>query len=146
MEANMKNYLIRNYNNGFDMLDDAFEHFFRPMFYEDKPDGMNTDIKETDDGYALDVELPGFDKSEIALSLEKGYLTISAKKTEKEEDGKGKDKYLRRERKIQCSRSYYVGEGVTENDIKAKYENGVLNICVPKDKPKQIEAKKIEIE
>ena len=77
---------------------------------------------------------------------EKGYLTISAKKTEKEEEGKGKDKFIRRERKVQCSRSYYVGEGVTENDIKAKYDNGVLCINVPKDKPKQIEAKKIEIE
>lgn len=142
----MKNYLIRNYNNGFDMLDDAFDHFFRPMFYEDKPEGMNTDIKETENGYTLDVELPGFDKSEISLSLEKGYLTISAKKTEKEEEGKGKDKFIRRERKVQCSRSYYVGEGVTENDIKAKYDNGVLCINVPKDKPKQIEAKKIEIE
>ena len=65
----MKNYLIRNYNNGFDMLDDAFDHFFRPMFYEDKPEGMNTDIKETENGYALDVELPGFDKSLAQNSL-----------------------------------------------------------------------------
>ena len=143
----MKNYLIRNnYGTGFDMLDDAFENFFRPMFYEDKPEGMNTDIRETEKGYVLDVELPGFDKSEIALSLEKGYLTISAKKTEKEENKEGKDRFLRRERKVQCSRSYYVGENVAETDIKAKYENGVLAIEVPKDKPKQVEAKKILIE
>ena len=136
----MKNYLIKNYNNGMDAWDEAFDHFFRPMFYEDSPSDMNTDIRETENGYALDVELPGFDKSEIELSLEKGYLTISAKKEEKEEKEKGK--YLRKERKIQCSRSFYVGEDVTEEDIKAKYDKGVLEITFPKDKPKQVEEPK----
>ena len=138
----MKNYMIRN-ANGFDPWEEAFDHLFRPIFYEDKPEGMNTDIKETEKGYELAVELPGFDKSEIELSLEKGYLTISAKKEEKEEAEKGK--FLRRERKVQCSRSYYVGENVSEEDVKAAYENGVLTIEVPKDAPKKIEAKKIPI-
>lgn len=141
----MKNYLVKNGYNGLDIFDNAFDNFFRPLFYEDKPQGMNTDIKEVDNGYALEVELPGFDKSEIELALEKGYLTISAKKVEKEEDD-GKEKYIRKERKVQCTRSYYVGENISEEDIKAKYGNGVLEVFVPKDKPKQIEAKKITIE
>lgn len=135
----MKNYLIKNYGTD-NLWDNAFEHFFRPMFYEDTPSGMNTDIRETEGGYALDVELPGFDKSEIELSLEKGYLTVCAKKEEKEENEKGK--FLRKERKIQCSRSYYIGEDVTEEDIKAKYDKGVLEITFPKDKPKQVEEPK----
>ena len=141
----MKNYLIRNYDNGTSAWDNAFENFFRPLFYEEKPEGvMNTDIKETDGGYELFVELPGFDKSEIELALEKGYLTVSAKKCEKEEDKK--EEFIRKERKFQCSRSYYIGENVTEDDIKAAYENGVLKISVPKNAPKKIEAKKINIE
>ena len=139
----MKNYLIRN-NNGLDFFDDAFERFFSPAVYTPKFLGMSTDIKEKDDGYELSVELPGFDKSEIELSLEKGYLTISAQKAEKEEDEK--EKYVRRERKVQCTRSYYVGENLTEEDIKAKYDKGVLEVFVPKDKPKQIEPKKINID
>ena len=139
----MKNYLIRN-NNGLDFFDDAFERFFSPALYATKFQGMSTDIKEKEDGYELSVELPGFDKSEIDLSLEKGYLTISAQKAEKEEDEK--EKYVRRERKVQCTRSYYVGENLTEEDIKAKYDKGVLEVFVPKDKPKQIESKKINID
>ena len=140
----MKNYLIKNYNGTPDIWDEAFANFFRPMFYEDKPEGMNTDIRETDEGYELSIELPGFDKSEIELTLEKGYLTIGAKKEEKEEPKKGT--YLRKERKIQCSRSYYIGENVTEEDVKASYENGILKIDVPKAAPKKVEAKKISID
>lgn len=141
----MKNYLVKNYGRGFDMFD-AFDNFFLPMFYEDKPEGMDTDIRETERGYALDVELPGFDKSEIDLSLEKGYLTICAKKAESKEEGDKSDgKYLRKERRIQCSRSYYVGEGLTEDDISAKYDNGILSVDIPKEKTKKIEARKIEI-
>ena len=143
----MKNYLVRNYGNGLDVFDNAFEQLFKPMFYDEKPQGMNTDIRETENGYALDVDLPGFDKSEIELTLEKGYLTICAKKAEVEEEGKENEKkYLRKERKVQYSRSYYIGENITEDDIKAKYENGVLVVDLPKDKPKQIETKKIVID
>lgn len=143
----MKNYLMRDYNrNGGDYFDDAFTNFFRPVFYDDRFDNMKTDIKESDNGYTFEVELPGFDKQDLSLNLENGYLTIGANKVVKEEGDK-KSKFLRRERSCQCRRSFYVGDDVTEEDIKAKYNNGVLEVNVPKDQPKQIpEKKKIEIE
>src|SRR5574344_418299 len=143
----MKNYLIRdNGRNGADFFDDAFSNFFRPVFYDEKFDGMKTDIKENDNGYSMEVELPGFEKQDISLNLENGYLTISANKVEKDEGDK-KTKFLRRERSYSCQRSFYVGENITEEDIKAKYNNGVLEVLVPKDQPKQIaEKKKIEIQ
>ena len=141
----MKNYLVKNYNNGLDFFDDAFESFFKPMFYAAKFDSMKTDIKETEDGYVLDIEMPGFDKSEISLNLDKGYLTISAAKKECEEGG-DKVKFLRKERNCRCERSYYVGENINEDEIKAKYDNGILAIHVPKEQTKKIESKKIVID
>ena len=94
---------------------------------------MKTDIKETDDNYELIVDLPGFKKDEIKVSLEDGYLTISAEKglDKDEEDKKGR--ILRQERYAgSCSRSFYVGD-VKPEDIKAKYESGVLTVLVPKE-------------
>ena len=81
----MKNYPI-NYNrsnNVFDYIDSAFDDLFRPLFYDEKLDAMKTDIRETKDSYILDVEMPGFEKSEISLDVENGYLTIRAEKSEK---------------------------------------------------------------
>ena len=97
---------------------------------------MKTDIKEMKDGYELEIDLPGFKKDEVTAELKDGYLTVSAetntKKDEKAEDGK----YIRRERYSgSCSRSFYVGEDVTEEDIKAKFEDGILKISVPKKDP-----------
>ena len=86
--------------------------------------------------------LPGFDKKDISVSLKNGYLTVNAAKQEKEEDG---HKYVRRERNYSCSRSYYVGEGITEKDVKAKYENGILSLTVPKE-TKEIPSGTIDIE
>lgn len=138
----MRNFLTNRRNDsGFDFFDRAFDDFFKPVFYT-RSDNMRTDIKETDKEFELSVDLPGFDKNDINLSLDNGYLTIEAKREEKEE----KDNYLRRERSFSCSRSYYVGDAVTEEDIKAKYNNGTLNLIVPK-KEKQIPPKKfIQIE
>ena len=110
---------------------------------------MKTDIKETDDGYELIVDLPGFKKDELNLDLTDGYLTISASKglDKDEEDKKGK--YIRKERYSgACSRSFYVGDAVTQDDVKAKFENGVLTLEVPKkeEAPKVEEKKYISIE
>lgn len=118
----MRNYLITR-----SLFDDAFENFFRPVYSD--TDNMKTDIKELEDRYEMAVEMPGFNKDEVQIELEKGYLNISAKKEEKEEDKK--NKYIFRERKISYNRSYYVGE-VREENIKAKYENGILYIDIPK--------------
>ena len=105
---------------------------------------MKTAIKETEGGYELDMDLPGYTKEDVKAELKKGYLVIHASK-EKKDDEKGEDgKYIRRERYYgSCSRSFYVGKDVTEEDIKAKFDNGILKITVPKKEEKpQIEDKK----
>ena len=139
----MKNYLT-NYNRSnspFDFIDSAFDDLFRPLFYDEKLDAMKTDIRETKDAYILDVEMPGFEKSEISMDVENGYLTIRAEKSEKEsEDGK-EHRYVRKERSVSCQRSYYIGD--TEEDaIKAKYDKGVLTVTLPKKEEKKPEPKK----
>ena len=108
---------------------------------------MKTDVKETKSGYEIDVDLPGFKKEDVSLQLENGYLTISTEKAlENKEEQKGR--VLRQERYAgTMSRSFYVGSYVTEEDIKAKYENGVLSLSIPKkEAPKAPEKKTICIE
>ena len=138
----MKNYLMNNENkrnNELDFFDDAFGGFFKPLFYEEKHHSMKTDIKETENSYVLDIEVPGFDKKDVNVSLENGYLTVSAQKKtceggENDEKNKKKENYIRRERSCSVSRSYYVGD-IDKEAVKAKYENGVLTIDIPKEKP-----------
>ena len=88
--------------------------------------------------------MPGFDKKDIKVALENGYLTVTAEKSEREEDKSGK--YLRKERSVSCSRSYYVGDDIEKENVKAKYENGMLTLAVPKSQPKQLPSHNIEIE
>jgi len=113
-----------------------------------KVDVMKTDVKENDKGYSVEIDLPGYKKDAVQATLEDGYLTISASKNssneEKDEDGK----YIRRERFYgNCSRSFYVGEAVTDADITAKFEDGILNLTIPKKEPEQIDTKSyIQIE
>ena len=143
-EKSMKTYLQKRNNRD---VFDVFEDFFKPMFYDEQLDSMRTDIKETDDDYKLSIEMPGFKKDEIKVSLDNGYLTVSAEKAEKEEEGKEKSaKYLRRECRVSCQRSYYVGDDVQVDSVKAKYDNGMLELTVPKAAPKKIETKSIAIE
>ena len=123
----MKNYLTRHSN---DIFEDAFNSFFRPFYVEEEATLMKTDIRETENAYLMDVEMAGFDKKDIALKFENGYLTVSAKKGDRDES----ENYIRRERAYSCSRSYYLGD-VNEKEIKAKYQNGVLEVTVPKEKP-----------
>ena len=140
----MKNYLSRSNNSfGFDFFNDAFDDFFKPVFYGVKETSMKTDVKQTDAGYELSIDMPGYDKKDIELSLENGYLKVEAKRSEKEEDEKA---FVRRERSFSCARSYYVGDGITENDVKAKYNNGTLELFVPKRQKEIPQKKNIEIE
>ena len=129
---------------GENMFDNFFDNGFfgahNPLFGKNGRNLMKTDIHETDDakGYRLAIDLPGFKKEEISLDLKDGYLTISAEKglDKDEEDKKGR--ILRQERYAgACSRSFYVGD-VKPEDVKAKYEHGVLNILVPKHDPKKL--------
>lgn len=140
----MKNYLTRaNDDWGWGFFENAFNDFFKPTLFNGcgTANLMKTDVKETDDAFELAVDLPGFDKQDLKLSLDDGYLTIEAKKEDKQEE-----KYLRRERSCSYKRSYYVGKQVTEEDVKAKYENGVLNVTVPKIQQKQLPKGNIQID
>lgn len=139
----MRTYLQKR-NSG-DVFD-VFEDFFKPMFYDEQLDSMRTDIKETDNDYQLSIEMPGFKKDEIKVALENGYLTVSAEKNEQQEEGGENAKYLRKECRVSCQRSYYVGDQVQEEAVKAKYENGMLLLTVPKEEPKKLAAKSIAIE
>ena len=135
--------------NLFDVFDDFDRDFFRGfgrpehvLYGKNASRLMKTDVKETDEGYEVDVDLPGFNKDEIKLDLNNGYLTISTEKSLEKKDEK-KGKVLRQERYSgTMQRSFYVGGGITEEDIKARYENGVLSLLIPKKEAKKEPEKK----
>lgn len=127
---------------GEDLFDSFFDDFTRPArsvakYNTPNANVMRTDIKETESAYELDIDLPGYKKEDVQAELKDGYLTISAKtnttKEEKDENGK----YLRKERYSgSCSRSFYVGEQIEQQDIKAKFVDGILKVSVPKKEEK----------
>ena len=128
----------------FDIFDDLFND---PFFNTHENKVMKTDIKEKKDKYELLSDLPGFDKEDIKMHIEDGYLVINAKTSNKEEKEE-KGKYVRKERYYgECSRSFYVGDEITEEDVKANFKNGTLNIEIPKkEETKKLQDKKyIEI-
>ncbi len=127
--------------------DNLFDDFMDDMFSVDRmpvktmPSIMKTDIKETEDQYVLAIDLPGFKKEDVKIHLKDGYLNVSASSQNEEEEKDGK--YLRRERCTgSMTRSFYVGEDLTEEDVKAKFGNGVLTLALPKEAPKKIEEPK----
>lgn len=127
---------------------DLFDNFFRDddFFTKKQNSLMKTDVKEKKDKYEIKIDMPGFEKKDIKLSLKKGYLEISAKTSK--EDNEEEEKYVRRERFFgECSRSFFVGEDITEEDIDAEFKNGILKIDVPKKEKEedQKETKQIEI-
>ena len=114
-----------------------------PLYGKHAKNVMKTDVRETDNSYELDIDLPGFKKEDVSLKLDSGYLTISASKgLEKDEKEKKDGKYIRRERyEGQCSRSFYVGEELKQEDIKAGFQNGILKLFVPKETQQKVEEK-----
>ena len=127
---------------------DLFDNFFDDDFFPKKERNlMKTDIKEKKDHYEIIMDLPGYEKENINLELNNGYLEISAK-VEKEEDNSEEEKFVRRERFYgECARSFFVGEDISEEDINAEFKNGTLKVEVPKKEKKSElpETKKIEI-
>ncbi len=131
-------------NRDFDLFDDIFgDSFFRKS--ESKM--MKTDIREDKDNYVIDIDLPGFDKKNIKIDITDGYLTINARVNNEDNDSK-KGKYIRKERYYgECSRSFYIGDEVKPENVKANFKNGILTLEVPKveNKGKLPEKKYIEI-
>ncbi len=140
---------------------DMFDDFFGFPFYDDKDyrkmekklyghrekNLMKTDVKESDSSYELEMDLPGFKKEDVKVSLENGYLTISASKESGDEKENGK--YIRRERYSgTCQRSFYIGEEIGQEDVKGEFKHGILKLFIPKieQKPAIEEKKYITIE
>lgn len=135
--------------------DNLFDDFFEFPFFDDRAERklyghnakniMKTDIKEHKDEYELEIDLPGFHKDEIQAELKDGYLTISAaKQLNQDEKEKESGKYIRRERYSgSCQRSFYVGDEITQEDIKAEFKHGILKLFVPKKEAKpEVEQRK----
>lgn len=119
-----------------------FRDIDRKLYGKHASHEMKTDVHEHEDHYEVDVDLPGFKKDEITVGLENGYLTISAAKGLDEDQKTPEGKLIRQERWAgTMQRSFYVGEALTEEDITAKYENGVLTLTVPKKEAKKLPEK-----
>ena len=130
-----------------DLMDFPFEKEFfgrrNPLYGKHAQNIMKTDIKELEAAYEMDIDLPGFKKEDVSAKLENGYLTISAATGVDKDEKNDKGVYIRRERYAgQCARTFYVGEDVKQEDIKAKFEDGILKVTVPKVEHKAVEAKK----
>ena len=135
----MPSIFVENLFND-DWMDFGFPEVDKALYGKHAQNMMKTDVKETDDSYEVDIDLPGFKKDEINAKLENGYLTISAAKGLDKDETDKKGKYIRKERYAgSMSRSFYVGENITQDDIKAKYESGILRLVVPKVEKKEIE-------
>ena len=133
--------------NDFDLWDD----FFNDPFFSRKNENrlMKTDIREKEGSYLVDIDLPGYDKSDIKISVDDGYLTINAKKEEKNDETREDGTFIRRERfSGECSRSFYVGEEIEAEDVKASFKNGILTLDIPKkEEDKKLPEKKyVEID
>ena len=127
---------------GFD-FDREFDRMMRPLYGKHAQNMMKTDVRETDNSYELDIDLPGFKKDEIKVELDNGYLSISAAKGLDKDEEKKDGKYIRRERYAgSMNRTFYVGSQLTQQDIQAKFEDGILKISVPKKDVQQIEQNK----
>ena len=131
--------MIPRKRNEFDLFDDFFGD---PFFGKRESKLMRTDIKEKGDNYVIEMDLPGYEKENILLEIDNGYLKVTAK-VDKNINESDDEKYVHQERYYgECSRSFYVGENITQEDIKASFKNGILKLTFPKEQPKKIEEKK----
>ena len=132
--------MIPRKRNEFDLFDDMFMDSF---FDRKESRIMKADIKEKGDSYIIEVDLPGYEKENIEIEMENGYLKVIAKTSKNVDESNEEEKYIHKERFYgECSRSFYVGDNLKEEDIKASFKNGILSLMFPKDKQKQLEEKK----
>ena len=149
MKNNDRDLMIRNQGGDFDLFDNLIDDFFDMQFnrheFRQLEKAMKTDIKEHEKSYELEIEMPGFNKKDIHLSLNNGYLTVSASKHENNDEKNSKGEYIRRERRYgSCSRSFYVGD-IKEEEINASLNDGILSISLPKEVKEEPKKKYIEI-
>ena len=131
--------MIPRKRNEFDLFDSMFED---PFFERKENKWMKTDIKEKGNNYIIEVDLPGYEKDNIQIEMENGYLKVSAKVEDSNNDEE-EGKYIHKERFYgECSRSFYVGDNVKEEDVKASFKNGILTLTVPKEEQKKLDEKK----
>ena len=122
-----------------DWMNFGFPEVEKALYGKHASHEMKTDVRETDSGYEVDIDLPGFKKDEINIQLDNGYLSISAAKGLDKDEQDKEGKYIRKERYAgSMSRSFYVGNAITQDDIKAKYESGILRLSVPKKAAEEI--------
>lgn len=123
-----------------DWMDFSFPRMEKALTGGNVQNMMRTDVKETDQGYEMHIDLPGFKKEDVKARLKDGYLTIQATQDRNNDEKDNDGKYIRRERYTgSVSRSFYVGEKVTEEDIHAKFEDGILKLTLPKEEPHKVE-------
>ena len=132
---------MRYFPRKFNAFDEMFDDFFpKATVYSDNL--MRTDVYEKDGYYNLDIELPGYNKEDVQMEIIDGYLNIKATHNISNEEKDAKGNLVRSERRFgSCSRSFYVGENIKAEDIKAKFDNGILNIVLPSKEQKSIETK-----
>lgn len=132
--------MIPRKRNEFDLFDDMFMDSF---FDRKESRIMKADIKEKGESYIIEVDLPGYEKENIEIEMENGYLKVIAKTSKNVDESNEEEKYIHKERFYgECSRSFYVGDNLKEEDIKASFKNGILSLMFPKEKQKQLEEKK----
>ena len=130
-----------------DWMDFPFEREFfggrNPLYGKREKNLMKTDVRETEGTYELDIDMPGFKKENVQAELKDGYLTISASKGLDKDEKDKEGRYIRQERYSgTCQRCFYVGEAVTQEEIHAKFEDGILKLSIPKKDAKAVEEKK----
>ena len=125
--------MIPRKRNDFDLFDEMFG--MDPFFERRDAKLMKTDIKEKGDKYIIDIDLPGYDKENIDLEIEDGYLKVSAKVDKNIDESDEEEKYIHQER-------FYIGKNIKEEDIKASFKKGILTLTIPKEEQKKLEEKK----
>ena len=131
------------FDDWFDDFDRQMQHMDRRLYGRNAKREMKTDVREKEDGYEIDMDLPGFKKDQVELNLENGYLTVTANKGFDKDEKDDKGRIIRQERYAgSMQRSFYVGQNMTEEDVKARFEDGVLHLTLPKKDARKIPEKK----
>ena len=131
------------FDDWFDDFDRQMQHMDRRLYGRNAKREMKTDVREKEDGYEIDMDLPGFKKDQVELTLENGYLTVTANKGFDKDEKDTKGRMIRQERYAgSMQRSFYVGDNMTEEDVKAHFEDGVLHLNLPKKDARKVPEKK----